>query len=60
MSRIYQEHFNQNKRLTEKKKEREREDMDKELTKDDRQVANKQLEKMLNFIIWGNTNESPE
>lgn len=24
MSRIYQEHFNQNKRLTEKKKERER------------------------------------
>ena len=58
MSRIYQEHFNQNKRLTEKK--REREDMDKELTKDDRQVANKQLEKMLNFIIWGNTNESPE
>ena len=59
MSRIYQEHFNQNKRLTEKKK-REREDMDKELTKEDRQVANKQLEKMLNFIIWGNTNESPE
>ena len=34
--------------------------MDKELTKEDRQVANKQLEKMLNFIIWGNTNESPE
>ena len=47
MSRIYPEHFNQNKRWTEKKREREREDMNKELTNEDRQVANKWLKKCL-------------
>lgn len=51
MSRIYQEHFNQNKKLTEKKKT---EDMNKELTKQNKQVAYKQQKKCL-ISLFGET-----
>lgn len=44
MSRIYKEPLDQKKRLSNRKK---REDMNMELTKEDRQVANKQLKKCL-------------